>query len=68
MNQNLVHALSEIRNHPDRPHNSCPGYEIWFAQQVWEAATRHCAGMVGPMCSDAILAAGVACCEMDNQL
>lgn len=67
MNQALVRTLSAINADPKRPHSTCPGYEHWLANKVWEAAISHCAAMSGPMCAETIMAAaGVACCEQDG--
>lgn len=68
MNHALVRTLSAIHADPKRPHSSCPGYEFWLANKVWEAAVKHCAEMSGPQCAEVILAAGVACCEQDDKV
>lgn len=65
MNQNLVKALIEIRDAPDRPHRTCPGYECWFASKIWDAAQRHYAEMSGPACAEAIRRKGTFCEDME---
>lgn len=68
MKPELIKALAAIRSYPDLPHHNCPGYEHWLAEQVWNSAIKHCASMSGPKCAEAILeAAGVACCEQNEQ-
>ena len=39
MNQTITRMLSAIHAIPDRPHSTCPGYEHWLAEQVYNRAT-----------------------------
>lgn len=68
MNQALRLTLSSIYAIPKHPPRWSPEYEHWLANKVWEAAISHCAKMSGPKCAESILAAaGVACCEQNEQ-
>jgi len=55
MNETLRLAIIKIHQDPTRPHSTCPGYECWFAQQVWEEAQKHFAALSGPHCAQTIL-------------
>lgn len=72
MSQEIRDTITAIMTIPERPHHTAPGYEHWFAEQVWEASKqqerKRCAEVSGPKCAEAIMAAaGVACCEQSDQ-
>lgn len=67
MDDIIKSILTEIFSKDDKPSRSCPGYDSWLAEQVWEKAKVHFAEKCGPICSSVILdAAGIACCEQNE--
>lgn len=55
MNEVVRLALIKIHQDPSRPHSTCPGYECWLAQQIYEEAQKHFAALCGPHCAQTVL-------------